>query len=185
MFLIVGLGNPGQKYKNTRHNIGFRAVDVLAKAFNINSTSNKFKALIGQGRIGNEKVLLAQPLTFMNNSGESVRLIVDYYNIPLENVVVIYDDLDLPTASIRIKEKGSAGGHNGLRSIIKMLGTEEIPRIRIGIDSPQGRISVIDYVLGHFDDEENRVIEESLGIISSIVEEIITKGYQSAMNRFN
>lgn len=185
MFLVVGLGNPGQKYKNTRHNVGFRAVDVLAKKLNITTTSNKFKAVIGQGRIGNEKVLLAQPLTFMNNSGESVRLIVDYYNIPLENVIVIYDDLDLPTASIRIKEKGSAGGHNGLRSIMKMLGTQEIPRIRIGIDFPQGRISVVDYVLGHFDDEENRVIEESLGNISSIVEEIITKGYQIAMNRFN
>ncbi len=185
MFLIVGLGNPGQKYKNTRHNVGFMAVDVLAKKLNITSTSNKFKAIIGQGRIGNEKVLLAQPLTFMNNSGESVRLIVDYYKIPLENIVIIYDDLDLPTVSIRIKEKGSAGGHNGLRSIIKMLGTQDIPRIRIGIDSPQGRISVIDYVLGHFNEEENRVIEESLGDINSIVEEIISKGYQSAMNRFN
>ncbi len=185
MFLVVGLGNPGQKYKNTRHNVGFRAVDVLAKDLNINSTSNKFKALIGQGRIGNEKVLLAQPLTFMNNSGESVRLIVDYYNIPLENVIIVYDDLDLPTGSIRIKEKGSAGGHNGLRSIMNMLGTQEIPRIRIGIDSPEGRISVIDYVLGHFNEVENQSIEESLDDISSIVKEIITKGYQSAMNRFN
>ncbi len=185
MFLIVGLGNPGQKYQNTRHNVGFMAINVLAKDLNINSTSNKFKAILGQGRLGNEKVLLAQPLTFMNNSGESVRLIVDYYNIPLENIIVIYDDLDLPTASIRIKEKGSAGGHNGLRSIMKMLGSQEIPRIRIGIDSPEGRISVIDYVLGHFNEEEIQSIEESLDDISSIVEEIITKGYQSAMNRFN
>ncbi|MFP4662347.1 MAG: aminoacyl-tRNA hydrolase [Halanaerobiales bacterium] len=185
MFLIVGLGNPGPKYKNTRHNVGFKAIYTLAEELNINSTSNKFKAIVGQGRINNEKVLLAQPLTYMNNSGESVRLIIDYYKIPLEHIVIIYDDLDLPTGKIRVKENGSAGGHNGLKSIINNLGTQEIPRIRIGIDSPQGRISVIDYVLGHFSTEEKKVIDESLDKIYDIVKEIIINGYQTAMNKYN
>ena len=185
MFLVVGLGNPGTKYANTRHNVGFMAIHTLAKDLNINSTTNKFKAILGQSRIGKEKVLLLQPLTYMNNSGESVRLIVDYYKIPVEKVVIIYDDLDLPTGKVRIKKKGSAGGHNGLRSVIKMLGTKEIPRIRIGIDSPQEKISVIDYVLGSFSEEEGNIIRKSLDNVFDIIKEIIDNGYQSAMNRFN
>lgn len=185
MYLIVGLGNPGPKYSNTRHNVGFMAIHSLADSLNINSTSNKFKAIIGQGRIANQKVILAQPLTYMNNSGESVRMIVDYYNIPLENVIIIYDDLDLPTGKIRVKEKGSAGGHNGLRSIIKLLGTNQIPRVRVGIGSPQGKIQVIDYVLGRLSNEEEGLIDKSLADIYNIIKEIIENGYQSAMNRFN
>ncbi|MFI5359789.1 MAG: aminoacyl-tRNA hydrolase [Halanaerobiales bacterium] len=185
MFLIVGLGNPGPKYRMTRHNVGFMAVHKLAEDFNIKAESTKFQAIIGEGSIAGSRVILAQPLTYMNNSGIAVRQLVNYYKIEREKLIVIYDDLDLPTGKLRIKEKGSSGGHNGVASIIESLGTREIPRIRIGIGSPPEDFSVIDYVLGRFTAEEMTVIEETLSKISSVVEEIIANGYQTAMNKYN
>lgn len=185
MNLIVGLGNPGDKYANTRHNVGFRAIFSLAKAFGIKSTSFKLRAIIGKGLIANNKVILAQPQTFMNNSGEAVALLADYYNIPLDKILVIYDDLDLPTGKIRIKERGSAGGHKGLRSIIRILGSEEIPRIRIGIDRPPEGVEVIDYVLGYFNQEEEELIETAIKRTIAAVETILQDGFQTAMNKFN
>ncbi|NLM96044.1 MAG: aminoacyl-tRNA hydrolase, partial [Halanaerobiaceae bacterium] len=136
MFLVVGLGNPGPEYTNTRHNVGCSAIYMLARKIGINSTTARFRAIIGKGSIAEARVILAQPLTYMNNSGEAVKQIVDYYKISIDKIIIISDDMALPTGKIRIKEKGSAGGHNGLKSIFDYLGTQNIPRIRIGIDSP-------------------------------------------------
>lgn len=185
MFLIVGLGNPGQKYTNTRHNTGFMAIHKMAEDFNINYTTTKFKAIIGKGHIAKRRVILAQPLTYMNNSGEAVSLIVNYFKIKRGNIIIIYDDLDLSLGKLRIKENGSAGGHKGLGSIIDYLGTQQIPRIRIGIDSPPEGYSVIDYVLGHFNKDEMKVMDNIIGKMHLIIEEIINNGYQKAMNKFN
>lgn len=185
MFLIVGLGNPGPKYRMTRHNIGFMAIHKLAELFNIKATTTKFQAILGEGSIAGNKVILAQPITYMNNSGLAVRQLVDYYKIERDRLIVIYDDLDLPIGKVRIKKKGSSGGHKGMASIIECLGTVEVPRIRIGIDSPPEDFPVIEYVLGHFTAEERPVIEEALNEISLVIEEIIENGFQKAMNRFN
>lgn len=185
MYLIVGLGNPGDDYVDTRHNVGFRAVYSLAEAYNIKNTSYKFRSLTARGLIKNRPVLLAQPLTYMNKSGEAVALLVKYYNIPLEKIIIMYDDLDLPTGKIRIKTKGSAGGHKGLRSIINMLGTEEIPRIRIGIDRPPDGIPVIDYVLGYFDKGEEELLKDTMKEVVGAVETILVDSLEEAMNKFN
>ncbi|NLJ84498.1 MAG: aminoacyl-tRNA hydrolase [Halanaerobiaceae bacterium] len=185
MFLIVGLGNPGPRYRLTRHNAGFMAVHKLAEDFNIKANSTKFQAIIGEGHIAGNKVILAQPLTYMNSSGIAVKQIVDYYKIERDKIIIIYDDLDLPPGKLRIKKKGSSGGHNGIASIIESLGTQEIPRIRIGIGSPPEDFSVIDYVLGHFTAEERAIIEETLNRISPVIEEIIQNGYQAAMSKYN
>lgn len=185
MFLIVGLGNPGPKYRMTRHNAGFMAIHKLAEDFNIKANTTKFQSILGQGTIADNKVILAQPITYMNNSGMAVRQLVDYYKIEREKLIIIYDDLDLPPGKIRIKKKGSSGGHNGVSSIIESLGTQEVPRIRIGIGSPPEDFPVIDYVLGHFTAEEIPIIEDTLSKISPIIEEIIENGFQKAMNKYN
>lgn len=185
MFLIAGLGNPGKKYENTRHNAGFMAVHKLSDAYNITSTSNKFNAVLAQGRISREKVVLAQPLTYMNKSGQALKPIVDYFKIPLENVVVIYDDMNLPAGKIRIKKKGSAGGHNGLKSVLNLLGDINIPRIRIGIDTPPPYYSVTDYVLGKFSKDEKEIMNDTLDNIPDIIKTIIEDGYDIAMNKYN
>lgn len=185
MYLIVGLGNPGEKYANTRHNIGFRAVFSLAKAYHIKKTNYKLKSIIATGLIAGQKVMLAQPQTYMNNSGEAVRLLADYYNIPTDRIIIIYDDLDLPTGKIRIKTKGSDGGHKGLRSVIKHLGTNEIIRIRIGIDHPPDKLEVVDYVLGYFSREEEKLIKRSIEETVAAVKIIFEEGLAVAMSKFN
>lgn len=185
MYLIVGLGNPGKKYAATRHNVGFRAICNLAGKNNIKAARIRFKSLMGQGNIAGEKVILAQPQTYMNNSGQAVRLLIDYFKIPLENIIIIYDDLDLSVGKIRIKKKGSAGGHNGLKSIINHLGSNEIPRIRVGIDRPPDYIDVIDYVLGHFSADEEKEINKAMDVVCEAVYLVLTEGYHQAMNKFN
>ncbi len=185
MHLIVGLGNPGEKYANTRHNVGFRAIYSLAKAYTVGDVSFKHKALIAMGKIAGERVLLAQPQTYMNNSGEAVRLLIDYYKIPRKDVIIIYDDLDLPTGKLRLKLKGSSGGHNGLKSVIAHLGIEEFARIRVGIDRPPGGQDVVDYVLECFDSEEEKIIENSMADIVDAVKMIFTDGFQAVMNKYN
>lgn len=135
MYIIAGLGNPGKKYENTRHNMGFTAIDLLAEKFGIKVNKLRFKALTGEGRIAGQKVLLIKPQTYMNLSGESVRMALDYYKEPPENLIVIYDDIDIPTGSIRIRKKGSAGTHNGMRNILYQIQSEDFPRIRVGIGS--------------------------------------------------
>ena len=154
MYIIVGLGNPGDKYEKTRHNVGFNVIDLLAKEYSIDVSKLKHKALIGEGRVGTEKVILVKPMTYMNLSGESVVDICNYYNVDLENVIVIYDDIDLDVGKIRIRKKGSGGTHNGMRSIIKCLGSNEFPRVRVGISKPKNGQDLADFVLSRFAKED-------------------------------
>ncbi|MFW6035373.1 MAG: aminoacyl-tRNA hydrolase [Halothermotrichaceae bacterium] len=186
MYLITGLGNPGRKYENTRHNVGFKAIYSLAEKYNIKKTSRKFKAITARTRIAGQKVIMVQPQTYMNNSGESVKLVKDYYDIPIDKIIIIYDDMDLSLGQIRIKKKGSAGGHNGLKNIIKMLGSNKIPRIRIGIGRPENKyIDVVDYVLSRFSGDENKEVEQAINKVTNAVEEILDNGFNVAMNKFN
>ncbi|AIY82421.1 peptidyl-tRNA hydrolase [Clostridium baratii] len=183
MFLIVGLGNPEEKYNNTRHNIGFEAVDYIADKYNIDINRKKFKGVYGEGFIGNEKVILMKPTTYMNLSGECIREVIDFYKLSNENILVIYDDISLDVGRIRIRPKGSAGGHNGIKSIINHLGTDEFSRIKIGVGQPKG--DLVNHVLGKFSKEENEVLEESLEATKLATETIIKEDTQAGMNKFN
>lgn len=186
MYIIVGLGNPEQKYAGTRHNIGFSAVTVLADEKGVSIDTKKHKALIGKGVLCGQKVLFAQPQTYMNLSGESVRELVDYYKIdPEEELIVIYDDIALPTGKIRIRPKGSAGGHNGIKNIISHLGSDKFPRIRIGVGEKPKGWDLVDHVLGRFPAEEEPLIREALKTAGKACEVIISEGVEAAMNRFN
>lgn len=185
MKLIVGLGNPGEKYAKTRHNIGFRAVSKLAKEFSIKADQLKCHSLVGEGFYENEKIILAQPLTYMNKSGKAVNSLLNKYNLKLEDIIVIYDDLDLDVGEIRIKRKGSSGGHNGLKSIINNLKSKEFVRIRIGIGRPPAGFNVADYVLDYFDNEEEIVIQENLDEVIEAVKVIKNDSVEKAMNNFN
>lgn len=186
MYLIVGLGNPGKEYEKTRHNVGFDAIDELVDAHRIGSSGKKHKAMYGKGTIGGEKAILAKPLTFMNLSGESVREMVDYYKIDVKDeLIIIYDDIDLDPGQVRIRARGSAGGHNGLKNIIAQLGTQEFARIRIGVGAKPKGWDLADYVLGRFDKnvraEVDQAIERAAKAAACIVEEDIN----SAMNKYN
>lgn len=186
MFIIVGLGNPSQKYKGTKHNVGFDAIDEIADKNGIKVNISKHKALCGQGIIGGRKVLLIKPMTYMNLSGESVRSVVDFYKAEFEKeCVVIYDDTSLEVGAIRIRKKGSAGGHNGIKSIISHLGTQDFVRIRLGIGKKPERMDLADYVLGHFDSVDRKKIDDSIKVISDAVETIITKDVDIAMTKYN
>lgn len=185
MFLIVGLGNPGSKYKNNRHNIGFRVVEALADRFNIKLDTDKHKGLIGKGVINGEKVIIAKPLTFMNLSGECVRSVADFYKIPAENVIVVFDDISLDVGKLRIRKKGSAGGHNGIKSIIAHLGSEAFPRLKFGVsDKPKG-MDLADYVLGNFSKEDENILIEAIKRACDGVEAMVTEGCDAAMNKYN
>lgn len=183
-FIIAGLGNPGRKYENTRHNLGFITVDKIAEDNGISVKKIKFKSLVGEGVIGSDKVILMKPQTFMNNSGEALREIVNFYKIPPENLIVIYDDFDIPIGSIRVRKFGSAGTHNGMRSVIRLLGFDNFPRIRIGIDSTI-KNELIDFVTGGFRKEEVPLLEEAVTNAAAAAETIVTKGIDLAMNRYN
>ena len=163
MYMIAGLGNPGKEYNNTRHNIGFAFIDALAQEYDINVMDVKLKALTGKGMIGGQKVLLVKPLTFMNLSGESIRPLADYYKVdPESELIVVSDDITLSPGGIRIRKKGSAGGHNGLKNIIGQLGTENFKRIRIGVGEKPKGYDLADYVLGHFSKEEQPLMQEGI-----------------------
>ena len=186
MYAIIGLGNPEKKYDKTRHNIGFSAITALADANNISLDMKKHKALCGKGVIAGQKVLLAEPLTYMNLSGESVRELVDYYKVdPTDELIIIYDDINLAPGKLRIREKGSAGGHNGIKNIIAHLGSQEFPRIRIGVGEKPKGWDLADYVLGRFAKEEEPVIREALEKVVQACEVMITEDTRTAMNRFN
>lgn len=186
MYIIVGLGNPGSEYRNTRHNMGFETVEVLADRFSIPTDFVKHKAMCGKGMIEGKKVVLAMPTTYMNLSGESVRALVDFYKIDVKNeLIVIYDDIDLDPGVLRIRKSGSPGGHNGMKNIVKHLGTNEFTRVRVGVGAkPQG-YDLADYVLGHFSKEERVVIDKALISAAESVRVIVTEGADKAMNRFN
>ncbi len=185
--IIVGLGNPGPKYEKTRHNIGFIVVDHLAEAYHLRFHSGKksFKSETATGTIDHSKVLLVKPLTFMNNSGEAVKAILDFYKSKPEDVLVVHDDLDLPLGRIRIVKKGGAGGHNGIRSIIAHVGTQNFPRLRIGIGRPQNEIPVENYVLSPFSRQERELLEKIIKTSTEAIITILRKGIDIAMNQFN
>jgi len=185
MYIIVGLGNPTREYQATRHNIGFDAITRLSDDYNIPMGLKKHKAICGTGYIGNEKVVLAQPQTYMNLSGESVRELVDFYKVPAENVIVIYDDISLDPGQLRIRQKGSAGGHNGIKSIIAHLNTQEFPRIKIGVGDKPAGWDLADYVLSRFLKEEEPVMRDALKNTSEAVKSTLLDGIESAMNLYN
>ena len=185
MYIIVGLGNPGDKYEKTRHNVGFNVIDLLAKEYSIDVSKIKHKALIGEGRVGTEKVILVKPMTYMNLSGESVADICNYYNIDLENLIVIYDDIDLDVGKIRIRKKGSGGTHNGMRSIVKCLGSGDFPRVRVGVSKPMKGQDLADFVLSRFRKEEQADLEIGLEKAYKAVEAMIKENVDIAMNKYN
>ncbi|MGG3468394.1 aminoacyl-tRNA hydrolase [Neobacillus pocheonensis] len=185
MKLIVGLGNPGKQYDKTRHNIGFEVIDALSNQMNIPLNQSKFKGLYGMGFCKGEKVILLKPLTYMNLSGESIRAVMDYYQIELEDLLVIYDDLDLPVGKIRLRQKGSPGGHNGIKSTVAHLGTQQFNRIRIGIDRPVSGMSVPDYVLGRFRPDEFALTQEAVKKSSEACEVWLEKPFLQVMNEYN
>ncbi len=186
MYLIVGLGNPGRQYEMTRHNIGFHTIDYIADQKKVKINKLKHKALYGETEICGEKVYLIKPQTYMNLSGDSVIEFAKFYKIPPENIIVISDDISLDTGRIRVREKGSAGGHNGLKSIIYQLGSDNFPRVKMGVGSPaHADYDLADYVLGRFSRDEIPVMEDAIIRASKAVEEIIKNGAQSAMNKYN
>lgn len=186
MYIIVGLGNPSSKYDKTRHNIGFDAIDRLSEKYNIKTDILKHKALCGTGLIGSQKVVLVKPQTFMNLSGEAVSSITNFYKCDTDtDLIVIYDDISLDVGRIRLRAKGSAGGHNGIKNIIAHLGSEKFPRIKVGVGNKPAQWDLADYVLGRFSPAERNIIEETLDTICDTVECIITDGFDVAQNRFN
>ena len=186
MYLIVGLGNPGSKYANTRHNVGWMAIDRLADDLGVSVDRNKFHALTAQAVLGGEKVLLMKPMTYMNNSGEAVEDAASFYKIPPENIIVISDDISLNPGKMRIRRSGSAGGHNGLKSIIQCVGSDAFPRIRIGIGSkPHPEMDLADFVLSRFIEEETKALQEPLENAGKAAELILKGDVQEAMNLYN
>lgn len=185
MKLIVGLGNPGRRYENTRHNVGFKAIDYLADQLGIKVDKEKNRALIGEGKLKDEKIVLVKPQTFMNLSGEAVAPLAAWYKVELEDILIIYDDLALEVGRIRIRGQGSHGGHNGVRSLIAHLKTEKIPRIKIGIGSPPPQWDTADYVLGNFSPDEQKIIQDAVENAAKAVEVTLGQGLTKAMNQFN
>jgi PTH1 family peptidyl-tRNA hydrolase len=188
IYAVVGLGNPGGKYMHTRHNIGFCTVDALSEKLGIDMRNIKkieHKALIVEGFVKGKKILLIKPQTYMNSSGESIRDIVAWYKIPMECLILIYDDTDLPFGKIRVRRSGSAGTHNGMKSVIYQLQTDYFPRVRIGIGKPPENMDMVDYVLGEFTSEERNIIFRSVVNAAEAVITIIEEGIDAAMEKFN
>lgn len=186
MYLIAGLGNPGSQYEMTRHNIGFHTIDYIADELGVKIKKLKYKALYGECDINGEKVFLVKPQTYMNLSGDSIVEFVRFFKIPVENIIIISDDISLETGRLRIRGKGSAGGHNGLKSIIYQLQSDNFARVRIGVGAPQHEdYDLADYVLGRFTKDEIPVLEESIVKAYKAVREIIMRGTESAMNKYN
>lgn len=186
MFIIAGLGNPTDRYVNTRHNVGFKVIDELAERNNIPLNNKKFKAVCGSGSINGSKVLLLKPQTFMNLSGESIREAIDFYKIdPDSELLIIYDDISLDVGQLRIRAKGSAGGHNGIKSIIASTGTQNFSRIKVGVgEKPEG-FDLADYVLSVFPEAERQAIEEGICDAAKATELLLTDGIEAAMNQYN
>lgn len=185
MYLIVGLGNPESEYKNTRHNMGFDTINILAEKYNIEINKNKFSALVGEGQIEGEKVFLIKPQTFMNLSGDSVIQFVNFYKVNIENVIVIYDDMDIEAGKIKVRPKGGSGSHNGMKSVVNRLGSENFPRIRVGIGKPQFENDIINYVIGSIPEKERNILKESTKTAAEAVSSILKIGIDNTMNKFN
>lgn len=187
MKLVVGLGNPGQQYERTRHNAGFWVVDELCAKLGVACTKAKWKALVGETRVGTERVVVAKPQTYMNLSGESVRAILDYYTeiVPESDVIVVYDDMDFPVGQLRLREKGSAGGHNGVKSIIQHAGTQLFPRVRLGIGRPESQADVIHYVLSPFAKADQPLVTQVVERAAQAIQFAVEHSFTLAMNRYN
>jgi len=185
VYLIAGLGNPSKEYENTRHNVGFAALDLIADKLGVKINKVKFKGLLGEAEYEGNKLLLLKPHTYMNLSGESVKDAVNYYKIPLENLIVIYDDMDLPLGRLRIRAEGSSGGHHGMDSIIYQLSSDKFPRIRIGIGRPEGEKDAAHHVLGRFYGEELEKIKATLEASAKAALLIVAEDVSQAMNKFN
>ena len=185
MYIIIGLGNPEPEYSNTRHNMGFDVVNKLAMKNSIELNRTKYNAIYGTGIIQNEKVILIKPQTFMNNSGEAVKQFINFYKEPLENIMVVYDDMDTEEGHIRIRAKGGAGSHNGMKSLINELQTEDFSRIRVGIGRPQGEFDRINYVIGKLDETEIAKLKEGEELAAQAIEFWIKNGIDNTMNKYN
>ena len=185
MYAIIGLGNPEKKYDKTRHNIGFDVIDELASQMGVQVNTKRHKALCGVGQIGSEKVILVKPQTYMNLSGETLIDIYKYYKVDLDNIIVIYDDIDLDVGKLRIRKKGSAGTHNGMRSIVKCLGSGDFPRVRVGVSKPMKGQDLADFVLSRFRKEEQADLEIGLEKAYKAVEAMIKENVDIAMNKYN
>ncbi len=193
MYIIAGLGNPGKEYEKTRHNAGFGVIDVLAADAGISAFGKEHRALVGKGTIAGEKCLLVKPQTYMNLSGESIREIMDYYRVEEENLIVISDDVAQPVGQIRVRPKGSAGGHNGLKNIIQHLGNDNFVRVRVGVGAPvsgggsdgEAHQKMISHVLGRVTGEDGRLLEEATERAAEAVRCILSRGVDTAMNQYN
>lgn len=187
MYLIVGLGNPEneENFKNSRHNMGFDVINVLSKRFNIPVTKNKFDGLVGKGEIAMEEVILLKPQTYMNLSGKSVVQAANFYKVKLKNILIIYDDIDTPIGSIRIRKKGTAGSHKGMQSVVQELGDTNIARIRVGIDRPEFTSDMINYVIGSIPKEQWEGLNQGIEKAADAVEESLKHGIDIAMNKYN
>lgn len=186
MYIIVGLGNPEKKYVNTRHNIGFDVIDAIAEKNDIVVGEKKHKVVIGKGIVAGQKAVLVKPLTYMNLSGESVRSVIDFYKVDEKSeLIVISDDVSLDMGQIRIRKRGSDGGHNGLKNIIMHLGHDEFIRVRMGVGEKPPRTDLADYVLGHFSAEEREVMNEAARTATLAIEKVIAEGPDAAMNKYN
>lgn len=184
--IIVGLGNPGIQYENSRHNAGFMAIEALEKRYGFETKLHKFKALVGQAQIGGSRVLVMKPETYMNNSGEAIAQAMSFYKIPLERVIVIFDDISLEPGHVRIRRKGSAGGHNGLKSIILLCGGEDFPRIKLGVGAkPHPDYDLADWVLGKFDEGQQKAFDSRLDDVCDAAELMIKGEIDKAMNLCN
>ena len=185
MYLIVGLGNPEEEYGRTRHNMGFDVINKLSENLNIKVNKNKFNSLYGTGTINGEKIILIKPQTYMNLSGEAVRDFKNFYKVNPENIIIIYDDLDIEPGMMKIRKKGGPGTHNGMKSVVHELQTEDFPRIRIGIGNPEYKNDLLNYILTKIPEEDYKVLENSIKNAANAIEEIIKNSIDSAMNRFN
>lgn len=186
MYLIAGLGNPGRQYQGTRHNMGFDTIDYLVEEHRIPQAGVKFNAMYGSGMIGGRKAMLMKPLSYMNLSGGPIREMINYYKIdPETELIVIYDDIDLEPGQLRIRKQGSAGGHNGMKDIIRQLGTQKFTRIKVGVGAKPAGWDLADYVLGRFSPSERKTVDEAIVHAGEAVELILREGPDAAMNRYN
>ena len=185
MYLIVGLGNPENEYAHTRHNMGFDTINQIAKNNNIQITKNKFKGLCESTIIQNQKVILLKPQTYINLSGESVKEVAEFYNLKPEEIIVIYDDIDIEKGHIKIRKKGGAGSHNGMKSVVEELQSTDFARIRVGIGQPEFKSDMINYVIGKVSQEEQEILQQGVEKAAKAVEEILKNGIDIAMNKFN
>ena len=185
MYIVVGLGNPENEYSNTRHNMGFDTINKLAKQYNIEISKTNFKGQYGTGIIENEKVILLKPQTYMNLSGESVKEIINFYKINTDQLIIIYDDIDIEAGTIKLRKTGGPGNHNGMKSVINEIETQKFPRIRVGIGKPEHKGDLINYVIGKIPENEKEILDKGTTLAKDAIVEIIKNGIDIAMNKFN